>query len=124
MKVHEELSAALKSAEESLLELKRSRLLREIDLVLDVKANESKSHQIVFTVDSGDADSVAEPPFLVGSKCRFRHGDGRWYYGQIMEFDHEGCARVSFLTPTTEKMQVLTFNWLVIVKICIKFDLF
>lgn len=106
LEVHEELSAALKSAEESLLQLKRSRLLHEIDLVLDAKTTESS---VGSKPVSDDLSVRAESSLLAGSKCRFRHANGRWYYGQILEADREGFARVSFLTPTTEKMQMCKF---------------
>ncbi|KAI5057269.1 hypothetical protein GOP47_0027284 [Adiantum capillus-veneris] len=109
LEVHEELSAALKSAEESLLQLKRSRLLREIDLVLDVKATNSTIVQSAPRAVSNDHGVVVDSSFSVGSKCRFRHANGRWYYGQILEADCQGFARVSFLTPTTEKMQMCKF---------------
>lgn len=109
VEVHVELCAALKSAEESLLQLKRSRLLREIDVVLDARASESKSTQEDSKVLSSEVALGGDSRFVSGSKCRFQYSDGRWYNGQIMEFDSEGLARVLFLTPTAEKMQICKF---------------
>ncbi|KAH7426263.1 hypothetical protein KP509_11G092700 [Ceratopteris richardii] len=109
LEVHEELSAALKSAEESLLHLKKNRLLQEIDLALDVKAHEVDTAQTISKAETSDLSAEAENPFPIGSKCRFRHANGRWYYGQILEADDEGFVRVSFLMPTTEKMQMCKY---------------
>lgn len=107
--VHGELCDAIKSAEESLLQLKRIRLLKEIDAVLDARSSEHKlAHEEPNTHSSGTLLGV-NSSFLVGSKCRFRHVDGRWYNGQVIELNGDGFARVSFLTPTTEKMQMCDF---------------
>ena len=124
VKVHHELSTALKSAEESLLQLKRNRLLHEIDDVLNARANESAKNAkgtsevlgVEITETTENREELKSPPsealaidsiFMVGSKCRFRYSDGRWYNGHIMGLENKGLARISFLTPTTEKMQVL-----------------
>lgn len=103
--VHEELVQAIKDAEEGLLHLKRARLLQEADSVLH--------NTNIFTeekVDPLDPTYVEPEPledkcYSVGSKCRFRHKDGRWYNGQVVQLDNS-VAKVSFLTPTSENMLV------------------
>ena len=125
--VQEELVSAIKDAEEGLFQLKRSRLLREADSALqsslgspkdsepepihptdpqspkvaidDVKAEPSDHTNV-------EAEPLEEPSYYIGSKCRFRHSDGRWYNGQIVQLVGSCSARVSFLTPTSEKMVV------------------
>lgn len=106
MQVHEELVQAIKDAEEGLLHLKRSRLLFEADAVLrstNIFAEEEKVEPL------DPADVEPEPlegkSFSVGSKCRFRYKDGRWYHGQVLQLDNS-VAKISFLTPTSENMLV------------------
>lgn len=65
-------------------------------------------------VEPLDPTKVETEPFemksySIGSKCRFRHTDGRWYNGHIVGFDGASSARISFLTPTSESMLVCTF---------------
>ncbi|KAG5027309.1 hypothetical protein AAZX31_08G309900 [Glycine max] len=106
--VHEELVQAIKDAEEGLLHLKRARLLQEADSVLH--------NTNIFTeekVDPLDPTYVEPEPledkcYSVGSKCRFRHKDGRWYNGQVVQLDNS-VAKVSFLTPTSENMLMCKF---------------
>ncbi|GLT76083.1 hypothetical protein SLA2020_477640 [Shorea laevis] len=108
--VHEELVQAIKVAEEGLLNLKRARLLREVDsalqgsnrIVEDVKAE---------PIDPTDVEPepLEEESYPVGSKCRFRYTDGRWYNGQVVAVGGSDSARISFLTPTSEKMLMCKF---------------
>lgn len=106
LEVHEELVQAIKDAEEGLLHLKRSRLLREADTVL--RGHDSNAAEDV-KVEPLDATDIKPEPledhsFFVGSKCRFRYTDGRWYDGEIVGLDGSNSAKISFLTPTTENM--------------------
>lgn len=113
VKVHGELLQAVKGLEESLLHLKRARLLREVDAMTqqEVAAPISLSNEVVnnsiHSVPSTDLVDLNFPEsFSVGSKCCFRHTDGRWYNGFIVNMESESIARVSFLHPTSEKMRV------------------
>ncbi|MQM03416.1 hypothetical protein Taro_036202 [Colocasia esculenta] len=112
LSVREDLVTAIKDAEEGLLHLKRSRLLREADeLVLrhgcefineDVKVDPLDPNQDV-------AEPLEPEKFFVGSKCRFRFLDGRWYNGCIVGLEGSSSARISFLNPTSENMLMCKF---------------
>ncbi|TKY46945.1 Zinc finger CCCH domain-containing protein 18 [Spatholobus suberectus] len=107
--VHEELVQAIKDAEEGLLHLKHARLLQEADSVLrnaDIFTEEEK----VEPLDPTDVEPepLEEKCYSVGSKCRFRYKDGRWYNGQVVQLDNS-LAKVSFLTPTAENMLMCKF---------------
>lgn len=107
VKVHEELVQAIKDAEEGLLHLKRARLLREADSVL--RGCDSNAEDVrVEPLDPTDVEPepLEDQSFIVGSKCRFRHTDGRWYDGEIVGLDGSNSAKISFLTPTTENLLV------------------
>ncbi|KAJ1380419.1 zinc finger CCCH domain-containing protein 18 [Sesbania bispinosa] len=102
--VHEELVQAIKDAEEGLLHLKRARLLQEADSVLH-STNIFIEEEKVEPLDPTDVkpEPLEEKGYSVGSKCRFRHRDGRWYNGQVVQLDNS-VAKISFLTPTSENM--------------------
>lgn len=104
--VHEELVQAIKDAEEGLLHLKRARLLQEADSVLH-STNLSTEEEKVEPLDPTDVEPepLEENCYSVGSKCRFRHKDGRWYNVQVVQLDNS-AAKISFLTPTSENMLV------------------
>ncbi|KAG5090958.1 hypothetical protein JHK82_049736 [Glycine max] len=104
LQVHEELVQAIKDAEEGLLHLKRARLLQEADSVLH-NTNIFTEEEKVEPLDSTDVEPepLEDKCYSVGSKCRFRHKDGRWYNGQVVQLDN-AVAKVSFLTPTSENM--------------------
>ncbi|XP_044952567.1 zinc finger CCCH domain-containing protein 18 [Hordeum vulgare subsp. vulgare] len=112
LEVHGELLSAIKDAEEGLLHLKRSRLVTQIDEIFPNQESASVSAEAA--IEPSDPDDVEPEPlepqeFSVGSKCRFRHNDGRWYNGCILGLEGSGNARVSFLTPTSEKMSMCKF---------------
>ncbi|KAL2489929.1 Zinc finger CCCH domain-containing protein 22 [Forsythia ovata] len=107
--VYDELVQAIKDAEEGLLHLKRARLLREADSVLqdslypdDVKVDPLDTADV-------EAEPLVDQSYSVGSKCRFRHSDGRWYNGIIVALEGSESAKISFLTPTSESMLMCKF---------------
>ncbi|KAK7287547.1 hypothetical protein RIF29_00828 [Crotalaria pallida] len=104
--VHEELVQAIKDAEEGLLHLKRSRLLQEADSVLH-STNLFTEEEKVEPLDptNVEPEPLGQNCYRVGSKCRFRHKDGRWYNGEVVLLDNS-MVKVSFLTPTSENMLV------------------
>lgn len=102
VKIHDELVRGIKDAEEGLFQLKRARLLREADSALNglVSADDVKAEH---------PEPLVDQTYSIGSKCRFRHIDGRWYNGLVVGMEGSECAKISFLTPTTESMLV---SWL------------
>ncbi|KAL0327623.1 UNVERIFIED_CONTAM: Zinc finger CCCH domain-containing protein 18 [Sesamum angustifolium] len=109
LSVHVELVQAIKDAEEGLFQLKRARLLREADSVL--QASLSSDDVKVEPLDPTDveAEPLVDESYSVGSKCRFRHTDGRWYNGLIVGLEGSESAKISFLTPTSESMLMCKF---------------
>ncbi|XP_023537372.1 zinc finger CCCH domain-containing protein 22-like [Cucurbita pepo subsp. pepo] len=109
--VHEELLQAIKEAEEGLLHLKRARLLREADSVLRGCDSNVAEDVKVESLDPTDVqpEPLEDRSFIVGSKCRFRHTDGRWYDGEIVGLNGSNSAKISFLTPTTDNMLICKF---------------
>ncbi|KAL0447580.1 UNVERIFIED_CONTAM: Zinc finger CCCH domain-containing protein 18 [Sesamum latifolium] len=109
LSVHVELVQAIKDAEEGLFQLKRARLLREADSVL--QASLSSDDVKVEPLDPTDveAEPLVDESYSVGSKCRFRHTDGRWYNGFIVGLEGSESAKISFLTPTSESMLMCKF---------------
>jgi hypothetical protein len=106
VQIREELLEAVKGAEESLLHLKRARLLREVDAMAQPQEPPAE-------VEAANAEELFQTadvvPFPVNSKCRFRHSDGRWYHGWVLGMEDDDVARVAFLHPTSDKMQVWLF---------------
>lgn len=92
------------------MHLKRARLLREVDSALDSSRHTNKVVKAE-TLDPTDVqlEPLEEPGYCVGSKCRFRHSDGRWYNGQVIRRDGSNTAKITFLTPTAEKMLICKF---------------
>ncbi|KAL5559626.1 hypothetical protein UlMin_035837 [Ulmus minor] len=110
LSVNEELVQAIKDAEEGLFHLKRARLLREVDSVLEGKGHAAEEVKVVL-LDPSDVEPepVEGQSYNVGSKCRFRHTNGRWYNGQVVALDGSKSAKISFLTPTSENMLMCKF---------------
>ncbi|XP_078443834.1 zinc finger (CCCH-type) family protein / D111/G-patch domain-containing protein [Wolffia australiana] len=111
--VREELILSIRDAEDGLLHLKRSRLLREVDKIASIKGSDSsiKDTENVKRQDPAK-NAVANQEhgsFAVGSKCRFRYSDGRWYNGSLVRLEGHDSARISFLNPTSEKMLLCKF---------------
>ncbi|CAN7063015.1 unnamed protein product [Brassica oleracea var. botrytis] len=102
LSVHEELVGAIKDAEEGLFQLKRARLLQEADIVLHGLNNAA-------AVKPANELEPEREDLDDGSKCRFRHTDGRWYNGRIIGFEGSDSAKISFLTPTSESMMMCKF---------------
>ncbi|GFS41944.1 zinc finger (CCCH-type) family protein [Actinidia rufa] len=103
--VYEELVQAIKDAEDGLLGLKRARLMREADSVLEGSnyiVEDAKVELLDPTQD--EAEPLEDQSYSVGSKCRFRHTDGHWYNGLIVWLEGSNSAKISFLTPTSENM--------------------
>ncbi|KAG9153604.1 hypothetical protein Leryth_008548 [Lithospermum erythrorhizon] len=110
--VREELVQAIKQTEEGLFHLKRERLLREIDSSLKhskqpVVEEEVKAEPL--DLFGAETEPLEDVGYSVGSKCRFRHTDGRWYNGRIIGVEGSHSAKVSFLIPTSENMQMCKF---------------
>ncbi|KAJ8767400.1 hypothetical protein K2173_017444 [Erythroxylum novogranatense] len=105
LSVQEELVQAIKDAEDGLLHLKRARLLREVDAGLH-DSNSTAQNVKVEPLDQTDfkPEPLEEQSYSVGSKCRFRYIDGLWYNGEVVRFEDSDTAKISFLTPTAEKM--------------------
>ncbi|XP_074296276.1 zinc finger CCCH domain-containing protein 22-like isoform X2 [Silene latifolia] len=109
----EELISSIKDAEEGLLGLKRARLFREANAMqgftkLDnVKSSSEDVLAEHLNPTDVEVETLEEPRSRVGSKCRFRHTDGRWYNGQIVELKDSCSATVSFLTPMSENTMEL-----------------
>uniref|UniRef100_A0A0D9YZJ1 Zinc finger CCCH domain-containing protein 18 n=1 Tax=Oryza glumipatula TaxID=40148 RepID=A0A0D9YZJ1_9ORYZ len=110
LEVHEELLAAIKDAEEGLLHLKRSRLVKQIDEIFPNQEPTSEAPEVaVDPPDDVEPEPLEPQEFSVGSKCRFRHKDGRWYNGCVIGLEGSSDARISFLTPTSENMSMCKF---------------
>ncbi|KAL0407875.1 UNVERIFIED_CONTAM: Zinc finger CCCH domain-containing protein 18 [Sesamum radiatum] len=84
LSVHVELVQAIKDAEEGLFQLKRARLLREADSVLQASLSSDDVKMEPLDPTDVEAEPLVNESYCVGSKCRFRHTDGRWYNGLIV----------------------------------------
>ncbi|KAE8735912.1 Zinc finger CCCH domain-containing protein 22 [Hibiscus syriacus] len=110
--VQGELVEVIKETEEGLLNLKRARLLREADSALDVSNQSVVEEAKAEPLDPDDMEAKPlgeERSYQVGSKCRFRYSDGRWYDGQVVALNGSDSAKISFLTPTSENILICKF---------------
>ncbi|XP_073124602.1 zinc finger CCCH domain-containing protein 18 isoform X2 [Henckelia pumila] len=108
LSIHSELVQAIKDAEEGLFQLKRSRLLREADYALQSSLYDDGVN--VEPIPTGvAAEPLADHSYCIGSKCRFRHTDGRWYDGLVVGLEGSEHAKITFLTPTSESMLMCKF---------------
>ncbi|KAK6782676.1 hypothetical protein RDI58_020472 [Solanum bulbocastanum] len=110
LSVREELVQSIKDAEEGLLHLKRARLLLEVDASLH-GFKEQPAEDEVEPLDPTEieAEPLVDEEYAVGSKCRFRNNDGRWYNGLIVGLEGSHFAKVCFRTPTSENMVMCQF---------------
>ncbi|KAG6436511.1 hypothetical protein SASPL_101412 [Salvia splendens] len=111
LSIHDELVRGIEDAEEGLFQLKRARLLREADSALNglVSADNVKVEHLEPTDVELEPEPLVDQTYSIGSKCRFRHIDGRWYNGLIVGMEGSESAKISFLTPTTESMLMCKF---------------
>ncbi|KAH9615246.1 hypothetical protein KSS87_013705 [Heliosperma pusillum] len=115
LSVEEELITSIKDAEEGLLGLKRARLLREADAMQgftelhNVTPSSEDLQAEPLNPTDVEVETLEEPKSRVGLKCRFRHTDGRWHNGQIVELKDSTYATVSFLTPVSENTMMCKF---------------
>ncbi|XP_042499098.1 zinc finger CCCH domain-containing protein 18 isoform X2 [Macadamia integrifolia] len=103
------MQSFLRDAEEGLLNLKRSRLLQEIDSIQGSEATTEDVEVEPLDPTNVEAEPLEGNSYSIGSKCRFRHFDGRWYNGLIVGLEGSNLARISFLTPTSESMLMCKF---------------
>ncbi|CAA7032971.1 unnamed protein product [Microthlaspi erraticum] len=111
LSLHEELSGAIKEAEEGLMHLKRARLLQEADIVLNGlshAAGVESEHQDPLA-NEFELEKSEENKDLDGSRCRFRHTDGRRYNGRVIGVEGSDSAKITFLSPTSENMMMCKF---------------
>ncbi|CAH9095000.1 unnamed protein product [Cuscuta europaea] len=116
--VQEELKQSIKEVENGLLHMKQARLLREVDIAMRCSKSYSENEKIV-PLDPEDSvnhnylydevEPIVDQNYSIGSKCRFRFTDGRWYNGLILQLEGSHSALVSFLTPTSESMLMCKF---------------
>lgn len=109
LSVHEELVLAIKDAEEGIFHLKRSRLWQEADVMLSQSGCKDSQVEPLNCTSSTEVQPLEANIYSVGSTCRFRHTDGRWYHGRVVDKDGSSSAKVTFLTPTSDNMLVCKF---------------
>ncbi|KAL7150658.1 hypothetical protein ABFS83_05G128900 [Erythranthe nasuta] len=109
LSVHVELIQSIKDAEEGLFQLKKSRLLREADSILEGSLSSNDVKVELLDPRDNEAEPLVDEEYSVGSKCRFRHTDGRWYNGLVVGLEGSESAKITFLNPTSESMLMCKF---------------
>jgi hypothetical protein len=90
--MQQQLEAAVQEMEQALLQLKRDRLLRQLDAM---------TGSSTAAAEHPSSEPAAEPPaaWESGQQCVFRSTDGRFYLGSIDRLDGE-TAHLRFAIPT------------------------
>ncbi|OIT32870.1 PREDICTED: zinc finger CCCH domain-containing protein 18 [Nicotiana attenuata] len=109
LEVHEELVQSIKDAEEGLLHLKRARLLLEVDAIHCPKKEPADVKVEPLDPTEVKTEPLVDEEYSVGSKCRFRSNDGRWYNGLVVGLEGSRSAKICFLNPTSENMLMCKF---------------
>ncbi|KAL6547624.1 hypothetical protein OROHE_009329 [Orobanche hederae] len=109
LSVHVELVQSIKDAEEGLFQLKKARLLREADSVLESSFGNDDVKVEPIDPTNVEDEPLVDQSFSIGSKCRFRYTNGRWYNGLVVGVEGSESAKISFLTPTSESMLMCKF---------------
>lgn len=91
-----ELQAARQATEESLLGLKRQRLLGELDALHGGGDAQEQGQQQAGGGGGGDS-APGLPP---GGACIFRHTDGRHYFGRVLPGSTAAATQLEFMFPT------------------------
>ncbi len=102
-----ELQAGIAETESALLDLKRQRLLEELDAMHGGASTEQPPQQqqgwppdhLPVQQQADGGESPAGSSLQPGSTCVFRHTDGRWYYGAV-EGSSNGSLQLRFAFPT------------------------
>ncbi|KAL4422140.1 hypothetical protein ABPG77_006829 [Micractinium sp. CCAP 211/92] len=102
-----ELQAGIAETESTLLDLKRQRLLEELDAMHGGASTEQPPQQqqgwppdhLPVQQQADGGESPAGSSLQPGSTCVFRHTDGRWYYGAV-EGSSNGSLQLRFAFPT------------------------
>lgn len=81
-------------------------MLREADSILGGSLTSDNVKAELLDPADVEAEPLADQSYSVGSKCRFRYTDGRWYNGLIVGLEGPESAKISFLSPTSESMLV------------------
>ncbi|KAL3633415.1 hypothetical protein CASFOL_022177 [Castilleja foliolosa] len=109
LSVHVELVQSIKDAEEGLFHLKKARLLREADSFFEGSVISDDVKVEPLNPTNAEAEPLVDQSFSIGSKCRFRYTNGRWYNGLIVGLEGSGTAKITFLNPTSDSMLMCKF---------------
>lgn len=81
-------------------------MLREADSALRSSLSSNDVKMEPLDPPDVEPEPLVDQSYSTGSKCRFRHTDGRWYDGLIVGWESSESAKIAFLTPTSESMLV------------------